>query len=118
MALNYQPDDDSDDAVKKKKCTKSSHVMNFELEEKYVQDIYMFTTKDNAVQTPKKIGSKMNVKRYMTTQHTEEVGIPPTGESHSSFDTLWSCVFNLEPKKLTTREIWFVQNQGEKRTST
>ena len=60
----------------------------------------------------------MNVNRYMTTTYTQSVGIPQTGTSHDSFDTLWSCIFNLEPTKITTREIWFVQNQNEKRTST
>jgi len=78
----------------------------------------MSVSGENVAQTPKKVGNKMNVDRYMTTTHNQEVGIPKTGKSHDSFDTLWSCVFNLEPTKTTTKEIWFVQNQNEKRTST
>lgn len=29
MALNYDPDDDSDSRIKKQECTKETHVMNF-----------------------------------------------------------------------------------------
>ena len=36
----------------------------------------------------------------------------------TKFDTIWSMVITLEPTALKKKEIWFVQDENENRTST
>jgi len=64
--------------------------------------------------------SELEISDFKTISSERYVRMPPEPGviPDTNFDTLWSMVITLEPTVQKKKEIWFVQDTDENRTST
>lgn len=94
------------------------NVLSFQLNENYVQDINE-TAEEKLVQDEVKIGQFVRPHKYSSIssvrhmKYVQDISDLP----ETDYETLWECVFTLDPILAEHNEIWHVQNETEPRRS-
>lgn len=70
------------------------------------------------VKNPMKMDNKFKFSKFSKMSFENIVGPEPMGEVIStSYNTIWSCVFTLDPIKEVKNEIWLIQDIDAPRRS-
>lgn len=100
-------------------CTSKTHILEFMVREDYVQDIFVYNSKNNQVQTRKKLSNTLAAGDFKSISHIRYQKFPALNQMPSdNFDSIFNMVFTLSPQVIAGKEIWMVQNQTTPRTST
>jgi len=94
-------------------CSAKKHILDFYLKESYVQDIFVYNSKNNQVQKRLKMSDKPSVMigDFKTVSHIHYIKIPALNEMPSNdFDSIFDMVFTLNPTVYAEKMIWMVQN--------
>jgi hypothetical protein len=95
------------------------NIAEFFLIQQQVQDIYMYTHKEAAIQKSKQMYNRLEFKENKHITYSEYLSLPfPGTPMQMPFNNLWTTRFTMSQTGYLSTEVWFVQDQDEKRTST
>lgn len=79
----------------------------------------MFTHKDAQINKPKQLYNRLEFKEHKIVTSSEYLSLPfPGTPKMMEFNNIWTGRFTLSQTGYLSTEVWFVQDQDEKRTST
>lgn len=116
VGLNYaDPFADYDQSAK---CTPKSYQARMQVQENYVQDVFVASDEEWAVNKSMKMYDGYKISSFNKVSKDGNVGMEPMGEViGTGYNTLWSCMFTLDPVKKVNTETWLVQDQDAPRRS-
>lgn len=89
-------------------CTDTEYIADLQINENYVQDMYVYKTKKNVANEKILIDKTLRYKSISKHQNMMWPQFPAFGAEPKGWDNLFKITFTLSPQVLSNKQVWMV----------